>query len=201
MAETHQQARRRQLSEARDTRVDRTRSKLVEAMRAELTHNAEPSIGQICKRASVARSTFYTHFATLDDLALYATDTFFDQLSELDVARRQEAALSGEAIMRLGVTELLERFDDQRGLLRFAMRSGSAEPIERRIAARWVEGARSSILVERPDADEVFVQLAATWFAGGLLAVIRAWLDAPEGISKDALLDAVVKLSPTWLTS
>ena len=75
-----------------DRRAQRTRSWLEEALRELMQEKVyqKITVGEIVKRADVARPTFYLHFETKDDLLMSLFDELFHELNQ---ALSQELAL------------------------------------------------------------------------------------------------------------
>ncbi|MEV7694786.1 hypothetical protein AB0N73_15775 [Microbacterium sp. NPDC089189] len=201
MAEWEQEARRRELAITADPRAVRTRTRLVDALDELLESGETVSVAAVCAKAGVGRSTFYTHFAAISDIVVYVVDEIFDDISRRDVRRRTVPAADRRTITELGVRELLRAIDARQRFFVYAVSAAATDRIRERVAQDMTSGVRASILAERPDASDHFVQTASDYIAGGLLGILVGWMTRPDLRDEDAVAAAIVELLPRWLTA
>jgi AcrR family transcriptional regulator len=169
-----------------DRRVARTRRTLREALVALIQERGWDglSVQDVCARADVGRSTFYTHFADLEDLLTGGLD-------DLEVALRREL------LPRAGppfpfARGLLAHAHAQQRLFRVLAGSESGQGVLRRFRAlvlHLVEDDVAALAPPGPSRDA-----AARFIAGGLLELLAWWLDArpaPDPEEMERLFRAV----------
>ncbi|MDR6867436.1 AcrR family transcriptional regulator [Microbacterium resistens] len=189
---------------SRDARSERTRSRLEAGLTAALQETDDPSVGLVCERARVARSTFYTHFASLDDLAESLLGEIFDTLFALDVTRRRAGALTRAEIYDIGLAALVDAVMGKREIFLWAF--GETSQTTGRLLTRLTKDLRDTIRAERGDASESFLDIAGDYIAAGFVYAIARWMeghggrDAPEITAADRaeLLSSIRELSPSW---
>ncbi|WP_420366079.1 hypothetical protein AAEP80_04260 [Curtobacterium sp. L3-7] len=201
MTSAAQGNRRRELAATDDPRAARTRDRLVAALDALLEAGEAVSVAAVCTRAGVGRSTFYTHFATVGDVVVYVVDTMFDEIGPRDVSRRTGQVMARAAITRTGLEELLAAFRLHRRYLLYAVSAPATERVREHLVEEMSASLRRTILTERPDASDEFLDTAGEYIAGGVLSVLLGWLESPRGRSDDDIVDTVAQLLPSWLTT
>jgi len=194
--------RRAALSATPDARAVATRRRLARALHDELASGAtDVSVTAVTRRAGIARSTFYTHFAAVEDLAVFVVSDIVDALAPLDVQRRSERSLGREEITRLGLAALLDKLSEQGEILVFATSSTSGATVRDRLVATQARGIELTMLTEIPDLEPSAVRMAAEFIAAGVIHVVLSWLAEPAGVTRDEILDALFRTLPAWLTS
>lgn len=196
---TDQEGRRRQLAAASDPRAARTRQRIIAACRELLESDRQVTVAAVCTRAGVGRSTFYTHFATVGDVAVAAVDRLFDSLVADDIARRTASGLERSVIVRAGLTDLLRAVIAERAFFLYALSAPATEHVRDRFVADLAVGLRATIRTERPDATEAFLRTAADFTANGAVGALLDWLADPAGRSATHMIDFLAELLPRWL--
>ncbi|MCS5723418.1 TetR/AcrR family transcriptional regulator [Herbiconiux sp. CPCC 203407] len=200
MTTSGQEGRRRQLAMASDPRVARTRRDIVAACRDLLRSDRPVSVAAICTRANVGRSTFYTHFATVGDVAVAAVDQLFDSLTAKDIERREESSLSRSEIVRIGLADLLRGAVEERPFFLYALAAPAAERVRERFASDLASSLQHTIRAERPSASEAFYRTAADFTAHGAVGALLDWVADPAGRTEAQMIDFLSELLPRWLT-
>lgn len=162
-----------------DRRVQRTRRALREALIALLLERGwnDTSIEQICERADVGRSTFYTHFADKEELLVGG----FDDLRKL---LRAPLPRAREAAPPLAFARgLIEHAHEHKRLFRALIGKRSGEVVLRRFRELVVDLVRED-LAERhaPGAER---EAAIRFLAGGLLELLTWSLESRTGLGPD----------------
>lgn len=199
MGYTGQHNRRQELATTTDPRAARTRDQIVAACGALLDAGESVSVTAICARAGVGRSTFYTHFATVGEVAIAAVDRIFDEVARRDIERRSDPRLLRAAITRTGLHELITALRTEQRYVRYIRSTPAIERVRERIAEELSRHVRSTILAQRPDASDAYLRTVGEFIAGGAVSVLLAWLDDPEGRTEDELVETIVSILPTWL--
>lgn len=175
---------RNQPSEAskEDLRQRRTKKLLIEALLSLMEEQpfSEISVVDICQRAMVHRTTFYAHFEDKYALLRYA------------VARLYRAfEPTGEDLLANPRSYFLSVFQNalsfvraHSGLYRSAVSSGSVD-------IQTLEDLVAEQLLSRFPADEANparTEITAHFYAGGILAIVRWWLERGADLPEEALL-------------
>lgn len=177
--------------DSRDRRVQRTRASLVEAYRGLLDEEPPVTVSAVVERAGVTRSSFYAHFAGLDELAVAALT---DRIGGL-VASARAAVLAGGSTRTVNERVFLElaRFLDAHRDTYGALLVGGgafADSLVRTFADLNLETLHTRA---RLHADP---EVTAHFFAGGIITVLSWWLQSdgeddsrtPEDLAR-ALID------------
>lgn len=179
-----------------DRRVLRTRESLRAAFVALMAERGwdRVSVQDICDRANVGRSTFYTHFADKEELVSGG----LEDLRRALVARgRAETAVAAQP---LGfVRGLIEHAHDQRRLFRAVVGRRSAHFVQSRFR-KMVLG-----LVEEDLAHHGFDAKVATplahFVAGALIELLTWWLEHRDPMTPEQLEALLFQLIRPVLTS
>jgi AcrR family transcriptional regulator len=188
---------------AADPRPARTRAAIQAAVeRLTATAGAEVTVNAIAQEAGVSRTSFYAQFEDLDALAVSMLVDAFRDIGHDDVVARRAAGADAHRAARSSAFRLVEHIAARRAFYRASL--------------DWKLTARVREVVEAAFAEQVLVSLdvapgrlpagldrrdAARFVAGGVLAVLTAWLrddDAPT--DPEAVADRLVSLLPGWLT-
>lgn len=196
MADFDAYRRRDETRSSTHARTTRTRTMLAEALRTALRAGREPSVEALCDDAGIARSTFYTHFASLDELALELLSDLFEQITDADAARRIEARLPAAELTKLGVAAIVRAITEQRELLVWAFRASPA--VSESLRGYLAEGIQTVVRVARPQASEVFVEASSMYMSAGFLHVTVPWYEANGDIEE--LTEMIDELVPAWLS-
>lgn len=200
MTTSGQEGRRRQLASASDPRVARTRRDIMAACRDLLQEDRPVTVAAICTRAEVGRSTFYTHFATVGDVAVAAVDQLFDSLTAKDIERRTASSLQRSEIVRVGLGDLLQGALDERAFFLYALAAPAAERVRERFASDLAASLQNTIRAERPSASEAFYRTAADFTAHGAVGALLDWVADPAGRTEGEMIEFLAELLPRWLT-
>jgi AcrR family transcriptional regulator len=161
-----------------DRRVRRTHRQLRDALVALILERGwdEVSVQDVCAKADIGRSTFYTHFADKEALLLSGFDELHTSLNTLRVS--QEGAF-GFAFA------LIEHAKDNLRLFRAVVGRRSGQRVLRRfrdVVLRLVEADLESLGVQ-----ELQRAAVARYVGGGFVELMTAWLDRPSSMDPAAL--------------
>lgn len=197
-----QRDRRAELAGADDTKVRSTRRRLAHALREAAADDAVrgASVGDIVARAGVSRSTFYTHFANVEELAVAAISDVFADLAPVDIDRRSRHELSRAEITRQGLGELLDALIEQRPLLLLAVNGAAAAAVREHFVDAMADTLTATIRVERPNASEAIINATAQYIAAGVLRLLLRSAMRDAVTNRDELLEIVFDLLPRYLT-
>jgi len=183
---------RQRTSPLGDLRQRRSKKHMAQALMDLMTERPfqEISVVDICRRAAVHRTTFYAHFQDKNALLRYV----LEELKRSFGAERTDEAAPAD------IRECL--FAELRNSLTFIRKnrqlcqsslsgSGPELRIVEQLVADSLAGRLGALL---PDPDQV--QPAAWFYAGGVLAVARWWLDSGACVSEEKLVEQVKGLVP-----
>lgn len=172
-----------------DPRQRKTRALLVKAL-AELMEErpfSELSVVDICSRAMVHRTTFYAHFNDKRELLSY----LLSQLERkcVETCLPKEEMTSPKEYFLTAVKNALGFFQDRRSLYLACLNSGmeaEVHVLSDRAAQELCR--RLSQPAFRDAAPEVDPQIAARFYIGAVLALIRWWLTNDDPVPQETLL-------------
>jgi len=147
-----------------DPRVVRTRAALRQALISLILERGWDAVGihDICQRAQIGRSTFYTHFADKEELLLVG----FDELRRWLRGSRAAGSPEGFRFTR----GLLEHAHENRRLFRALVGKRSSLAVQRRFLQLIVELIADEL--EQPD------EPTLNYLAGALFQLVFWWLEA-----------------------
>ena len=185
-----------------DPRALRTRQKLVDAFHAAVA-DADPaamSVASLTRAAGVNRTSFYSHFASPEDLAIHALSDLFDVVGDADILMRSEHSVPAEEASRRALRDIVGFVYERRDSYARVLGPGAAPRLLRAVTEAFTE--RTVVSLDRigtrpPGAD---VRVTARFLAGGVLGVIGAWLsDDQSRWTPDELVEALIHCLPGWL--
>ncbi|PLP55691.1 hypothetical protein CYK37_29030 [Mesorhizobium loti] len=157
-----------------DRRVARTRRLLRDALFELTTENgyAAVTVEDICGRADVGRSTFYTHYPDKDALRKAAIDEHLDAVrAESDAGDSKPGAsgfvFSGPAFAHADATRTMHR----------AMMGGKTHEIPEEIRG-WTAKQVRRELTGMAGKDAIRLEVATRFVTGAFFEVMHWWLDA-----------------------
>ncbi|MXP24212.1 hypothetical protein GIY30_23040 [Gordonia sp. HNM0687] len=195
---TQQVDRRERLANTADARIFRTRTKLADALLSELRDDSKAiSVGSVAARASVGRSTFYTHFATLDELVCYAVDLLFDGFGPDDLVSRRSAASSTRDGARAGFEDFLDRIE-MRGRDLLKSRAPTVRVVvHERFAARFASNLQGVLVAEQLATGREWI--LAEYVAGGVTRVLVAWATGVGELDRFQAIDYIMDFMPSQI--
>lgn len=179
-----------------DPRALRTRRKLVDAFHAAVA-DADPaamSVASLTRAAGVNRTSFYSHFASPEDLAIHALSDLLDVVGDADILMpAQEAS-------RRALEDIVGFVHERRDSYARVLGPGAAPRLLMAVTEAFTERTVASlerIGTRPPGAD---LRVTARFLAGGVLGVIGAWLsDDQSRWTPDELVEALTHCLPRWL--
>ncbi len=170
------------LPSASDRRVQRTRRALRDALVALILDRGWDgfSVQDLCERADVGRSTFYTHFADKEEL-------LGGGLADLRRGLRAQLAVSGgEPARPLGFSRgLIEHAHEQQRLFRALIGKRSGQLVQKKFRELVLDLVREDLaaaLAPGPRRDG-----AVAFVAGGLFELLTWSLEAKSALSPESV--------------
>ncbi len=186
-----------------DPRAERTRRRIFAAVTELMSETSERSHGlsvtDIVRTAGVSRSSFYAHFASLDELATEFLRIQLTEIAESGAELRRDDLIAPPAAARIGystlVAHLLENYQLYSTVLELPLTRGVFEQsvgvLADRLTGTVIEAGHVPSGV-KPD-------LVATYVAGGVMTLLSSWIRGETDVSDDELVDQLVGLLPPWL--
>ncbi|MWB98143.1 TetR family transcriptional regulator [Agromyces seonyuensis] len=192
-AESKQDSLRTRRVDSTDTRVLRTREKLVAAFGRLLDERpiAEITVTAVVEAAGVTRSSFYAHFTGVDALAATALAAHTGEI--VDLARDAIAAGASKTAVNEGVYADLAGFLAARRSTFGVLLIAGGEFT--RALSEGIIASSLETLATRP-ALHADPEVTARYVAGGVIAVLAWWLADDGGRSVDDLAHAFITIAP-----
>lgn len=191
--------------DASEPRAARTLQKLSDALLRLLAREelAEVSVTELCREAGVHRTTFYGHYAGVEDLAAAVFAGLLDDLSAVSLTSEHLETADEISRTYVGTLEnLLARVAEARPVYRALFSAQFSGGFRAQLAARM--RSRVQLALDewraRGVASDVDTALASAYIAGGLVGAIEAWSVSDK---TDAAGHAreILALMPAWWPS
>ena len=158
-------------SKAVDRRVQRTHRLLTDALIQLILERGWDSVSvqDICERADIGRSTFYTHFADKEDLLVGG-------LSTLGQFLREQAAATGSQQPLAFARGVIEHVDEQRRLFKALAGKRSGHLAQQHFRDLLVDLVREDLQALAPASPRLDV--AVRYVAGAFFELLVWWLEA-----------------------
>jgi len=144
-----------------------------------------PRVSEVAQQAGVSRTTFYDHYAGMDDLHMQALSYPFAALADAIAGKRDAANLE----------QLLLHFWENRDRARLTLGGETRDKVERLLAAMIRER------LPQCASSAVPVRLASLQLAGAQLALVRAWLAGESHCSAADIAQSICVTSASLRTS
>jgi AcrR family transcriptional regulator len=143
----------------------------------------EIGIQDVCERANVGRSTFYTHFADKEELLLEG----FEDLRRM---LRQHRAAGGDGARRIGFSlPLLEHAHENKRLFRALVGKRSSQVVQRRFQQLVVDLTKEELGTDASS------EPVAQYVAGAFFQLVLWWTDARSTLSPEELDETFQRLT------
>lgn len=181
-----------------DPRSRRTRSAILDAVRRLSTRDAEITVASLCREAGIGRSTFYTQFA---DIAEVATAVLRDAVASIGVADDDPVELESDRLRHVAAAQrrLVEHYDEFRGLYRLVfslpLPHRAHDPVLTALAdatMRDIDRLPWPAPVRRPD-------LAARSLAVAATGLLTDWVLGSIEAQPQELVDVLIAGVPRWM--
>jgi AcrR family transcriptional regulator len=187
-----------------DPRAARTRRKLVDAFHAAMaeTDLREMSVSSLTRAAGVNRTSFYSHFASPEDLAIHSLSELFDVVGSADIVLRAEHSVPASEASRRALRDIVFFVTERRDFYARVLGPGAAPRLVDAITEAFT--LRTVAALEQMDTRPASANplVTARFLAGGVLGVIGAWLARPHSEwSPDELVEALIQCLPGWLNT
>ena len=180
-----------------DLRQRKTRKLLVEALAQLLTERPyqELSVVDICRRAMVHRTTFYAHFNDKQELLRYLLEGMERECAATCLP--QDPERSPREYLLTAARNVFQFFAQRRELYRACLSSGA--DAQAHTLEDCAAGEVCRLLSEprfRAVSPQVDPQVAAHFYTGAMLSLIRWWLSSDDPLPISSLLANLEQFIP-----
>ena len=153
----------------------------------------EITVGELCDRAMIRRTTFYKHFADKNEYFTYYVKEIRDKLqSKLPPQMKEDSPKEYLALM----SRTLYRFmRSHQQLISNITNSNMVDVLFNLLYEMVVKDLMNSMNNSEYSDEER--GLIASFFAGGLLCTLRWWITSHENVTEDQFIEATGKLVGT----
>ena len=197
---SRQTVRRNELHATLDARAQATRDRLSAAYRELMAAgNGMVSVLAVCHAAGVARSTFYTHYEAVEDLAVATIADEFSRASALDVQRRTQREGSGADITQAGLVRMITTLEDQREVVLAVTQLASRAAIVGRLVKSVSAAVRAALEAKDSELGQQAVTVTAEFVAAGTVHAILLWLEQ-DNRDQEEIVRLLMALMPGAIT-
>lgn len=182
---------------APDPRPARTRAAILEAVERLGEAKAEISIAAIVTEAQLSRSSFYSQFKDLGDVAVQLLTELFAEIEAL-YPRLRESGVEGEAAGRASTELLFTEIQRRRGLYAAVLGGAGASIVtQHRICEVIANTLLPAAVLQAPAG--IHPGFASKYMAAGTLATLTDWLLEEEPTSIPEMQERLLSMTPRWL--
>lgn len=178
------------MGEKQDLRYLRTNRMLCQAFTELLSKKKFEAItiNELCEKAFIRRATFYTHFLDkYDFFAYFLKQIRQDFVSNWDRGSREENL---NAFMIHMFRELIHYLSDNMNLVQNILNSNAfpilLDTLSEEIKTSFMNELKRSQKSKLPQTVEP--EVAASYYAGGIIQLLRYWISSREDLPEDELL-------------
>jgi AcrR family transcriptional regulator len=192
---------RRGIRSSVDPRVTRTRRAILDAVETLAAGDDTITVAAIVRTAGIGRSSFYTHFSGIDELAVAVLSGVFQAIGAEDVELRRHQIVSGAEAARVAQVRLVGHLVQHRALYASML----ALPFTSTVYTAAVEGyaaqVRATIALIPEIPHGLSADAVAIYTASGSLGLLAHWIRSSAPVSADVLVDQLMALLPAWLAA
>lgn len=187
---------------APDPRTARTRAAIVTGYSKLLREgNCDASVREVVAEAGISRASFYTHFSSVDEVALILIRDMFVGLADTHLAEHIRLGGRTDESVRGGQERLADAFWQHRDTLRPLMEGGQA-------SAAYVEIVRAfsatieQLLGHEPERMPAGIDpyVASVAIANTLVGLLTAWVTGSIETDRDTIVTHLIAMLPAWVS-
>jgi AcrR family transcriptional regulator len=192
---------RSSLRVSRDPRALRTRAALLSATSTLMRESPEAFTAErIAEEAGVSRSSFYAHFTSPEAAAIEVFRETIEQVGRDGGSGLQQESAHGLDFARAATASVVKHVAENQGLYRAVLTMDLPAEAYAAVFADFGATVRAAVLSLERVPDHVQPSTAATYIAGGALAVLRERISSPDPIDPIPLVEELVGMIPDWFT-
>lgn len=183
-----------------DPRPARTRAALLDAVHSIVEAGGAVELTEVLSISGVSRSSFYTHFTSLDDLSLNMLIREFSAISGDDVVDRAVGSDDVRAIARRAAARLITFVHEKRQLYRASLSGQLSMRSSDALVDAFAQAVlRSMDFLQHSPPPGLDHAGHARFIAGGAIALLRDWLASDQPAPPELMTDRLISAMPTWL--
>lgn len=179
-----------------DPRVAKTRQRISAAVSQLSAGGREITVSAIVAAAGVSRATFYTHFADLEELALWLQEEAFAAIAE---AAFDTDSGDPTAVMLESQRRLVHYYSEHRSLYSAVFRLPVARGAQGHTAQVMARGIRAHIDLLGGAPAGLDADLSALYIANAATGLIVAWVLGEVDVDSEVLALHLLELMPLWM--
>ena len=185
-----------------DPRAVDTRRRLLDAFVALASDRdvVELTVSDLVERAGLNRSSFYAHFDSTEELALFALDQQLEPVHERNLTRHVRQTMTALDSNTTVIAEILDQVTTPPGYLAAALRHD--RPMAENALGDQL-GARVSDYFRRLPAyagmTDTTRTITAEYVGHALASGICAWLTGDLDLGREDLIELLALLVPSWV--
>jgi AcrR family transcriptional regulator len=193
---------RRTLDASNDPRVAATREAIVRAASALAGSPTDATVSGIAKRAGVSRSSFYSHFASLDDLVVFIQKRAFEQIALVDDDHPSSSpVLSPRETLQRAQERLVTHFAEHRGLYSAVLALSTPRRVHERTAAVFADLIEGYLWALPHVPDAISPSIASVYIANAGVGVLDSWILGDIDAAPEEIVHHLMALMPAWIAA
>jgi AcrR family transcriptional regulator len=184
-----------------DPRVARTRQAVLDAVETLAAGDDPITVAAIVRTAGIGRSSFYTHFSGIDELAVVVLSAAFEAIGAEDVELRRHRVVSGAEAARVAQVRLVGHLVQHRALYASMLALPFTSSVYTRAVEAYAVQVRATIALLPEIPHGLSADAVAVYTASGSLGLLAHWIRSDDPVAADVLVDQLMSLLPAWLAT
>jgi AcrR family transcriptional regulator len=184
-----------------DPRVARTRQAILDAVETLAARDEPITVAAIVRTAGIGRSSFYTHFSGIDELAVAVLSDVFQTIGAADVELRRRHAVSGSEAARLAQARLVGHLAQHRVLYTSMLALPFSSAVYSRAIEVYAAQVCATIAVLPGIPQGLSAEAVAIYTAAGSLGLLANWIRSDDPVPEDVMIIQLMSLLPAWLAA
>ncbi|HLS14598.1 MAG TPA: TetR/AcrR family transcriptional regulator [Beutenbergiaceae bacterium] len=181
-----------------DPRAQRSREAILRAAQDIADHRDSTfSIAEVIRRSGISKSTFYLHFADLDDLCFHLLEASLTTINADDVRARTRHD-DPRAVTWAGHARVVDHLLQRRSLYLELISTSARARVRERFTHLIADLLHHSMAATAAAPERSQIRVSALYVASGFTTVVTEWLDGRLHLDRDELVEALVGLAPPW---
>jgi AcrR family transcriptional regulator len=184
-----------------DPRVARTRQAVLDAVETLAAGDDPITVAAIVRTAGIGRSSFYTHFSGIDELAVVVLSAAFEAIGAEGVELRRHRVVSGVEAARVAQVRLVGHLVQHRALYASMLALPFTSSVYTRAVEAYAVQVRATIALLPEIPHGLSADAVAVYTASGSLGLLARWIRSDDPVAADVLVDQLMSLLPAWLAT
>ena len=152
------------------------------------------TVGELCERAMIRRTTFYKHFADKYEYVTFYMQEIKEQF-EAELLAQSPVKYSGDYYLNMS-RQLIRFFCQHQQMVKHAMESAMFpmlfDSFTEQVFISYLE--RNSMQDSSEPRNQAALEVKAAFFAGGFVNAIRWWLEKGKPIDEEQFITEIEKI-------